>query len=810
MRSRLTSTYNTLVLRYPLATLIALTFVIVYFLLYIPQFELDASAESLTLENDTSLKYYRGIRERYGSDDFLIVTYSPEKELFSSAVLADIKRLREELKQLEQVASVTSLLDVPLVESPPMTLAEITRAARTLESDDVNIKLAEREMRNSPLYRNLLVNSQGDTTALQVNLVINQKLHDLVDNREKLFEKAKTIPDSSQRMAELSAQIKIENIAQKQRTEQTIAAVRMIMDGHRAEATLYLGGVPMIASDSIGFIRNDLKIFGIGVVAFIVIILMVSFKSVRWIVLPLAVCLTSALSMMGYLGWAQWPVTVVSSNFISLLLIITLSLIIHLVVRYRELAMIRPEASQFGLVSETVASKISPSFYTAITTMVAFGSLLVSGIRPVIDFGWMMIIGISVSFVLAFTLLPAALMLLPRLDRQLGRDLTGKVTTAIADFIQHRKGDTLLLFVALILVALTGIPRLSVENRFIDYYKADTEIYQGMTLIDTRLGGTTPMDVIIDAPRDELLLDEDLLDDGDITSNSYWFNSDGLREVARIHQYLDDLPETGKVLSLHTGMQLLESLNKGKPYSDFKLAVVYKRLPEDVRKALIDPYLSADGNQLRFSIRLYESRKDMKRQKLLDQIYLDLTSDYDLEPEQLNISGMAVLYNNLLQSLFRSQILTLGAVFVAIMLMFIVLFRSFRLALAAIVPNIISAALILGLMGWIGIPLDIMTITIAAINIGIGVDDSIHYIHRFREEFKQDENFWMSIRRCHNSIARAMFYTSVTVVLGFSILALSNFIPTIYFGVLSGLAMITALIANLMLLPLLIVRFKLS
>jgi hypothetical protein len=582
------------------------------------------------------------------------------------------------------------------------------------------------------------------------------------------------------------------------------------MDGHRADATLFLGGVPMIASDSIGFIRNDLKIFGIGVVAFIVIILMVSFKSIRWVVLPLAVCLTSALTMMGYLGWAQWPVTVVSSNFISLLLIITLSLIIHLVVRYRELATIRPEASQFALVSETVASKISPSFYTAITTMVAFGSLLVSGIRPVIDFGWMMIIGISVSFVLAFTLFPAALMLLPRLDSQPGKDRTGKVTSGIADFIQHRTSDTLLLFVALILVALTGIPRLSVENRFIDYYKADTEIYQGMTLIDTRLGGTTPMDVIIDAPQDELLLDEDLLEDGDITTNSYWFNSDGLREVARIHQYLEDLPETGKVLSVNTGMRLLESLNNGKPYSDFKLAVVYKRLPEEVRKALIDPYLSADGNQLRFSIRLYESRKDMRRQELLDQIYLDLTRDYDLDPEQLNISGMAVLYNNLLQSLFRSQILTLGAVFVAILLMFIALFRNFRLALAAIIPNIISAGLILGLMGWIGIPLDIMTITIAAINIGIGVDDSIHYIHRFREEFKQDGNFWMSIRRCHNSIARAMFYTSVTVVLGFSILALSNFIPTIYFGVLSGLAMITALIANLMLLPLLIVRFKLS
>jgi len=514
--------------------------------------------------------------------------------------------------------------------------------------------------------------------------------------------------------------------------------------------------------------------------------------------------------MMGYLGWAQWSVTVVSSNFISLLLIITLSLIIHLVVRYRELAMIKPEAEQYELVSETVHSKFTPSFYTAITTMVAFGSLLVSGIRPVIDFGWMMVIGISLSFVLAFTLFPAALMLLPRLNTRSKKDMTGAVTAGIAHFIQHRTRATLLLFVGLIIVALTGIPRLSVENRFIDYYKDSTEIYQGMTLIDTKLGGTTPMDVIIDAPADEVLTEDEIYDVADITSNSYWFNRDGLREVARFHQYLDELPETGKVLSVHTAMQMLESLNDGKPYNDFKLAVVYKRLPEDVKQALITPYLSADGNQLRFSIRLYESDKSLRRQELIEKIYFDLTNEYGLAPEQVTISGMAVLYNNLLQSLFRSQILTLGAVFGAILLMFIALFRAVRLSLAAIVPNIIAAGLILGLMGWIGIPLDIMTITIAAINIGIGVDDSIHYIHRFRGEFLQDRNFWEAIKRCHNSIARAMYYTSVTVVLGFSILALSNFIPTIYFGILSGLAMVTALIANLMLLPILIARFRLS
>ena len=788
-----------------------MTVVITYFLLYIPQFELDASADSLVLENDSSLKYYRGVREKYGSDDFLIVTYSPEQELFSSEVLADIALLRQQLGELEQVESVVSLLDVPLVDSPPMTLVEIARQVRTLESDDVDIALAEREMRESPLYQNLLVNSQGDTTALQVNLVPNRVLRDLIDNRDKLYEKAGSIPDADERLAELTARIKVENLAQKLRLEQTISDVRRVMDGHRGEATLYLGGVPMIASDSIRFIRSDLKVFGVGVVVFIVVILAFSFRNVRWVVLPLGVCLVSALSMMGYLGWAHWPVTVVSSNFISLLLIITLSLIIHLVVRYRELATNRPQANQYELVSETVASKFEPSFYTAITTMVAFGSLLVSGIRPVIDFGWMMVIGITVSFVLAFTLFPAALMLLPRIDGRPGKDLTGRVTAGIAYFIQHRTGATLLIFVGLVVVAISGIPRLSVENRFIDYYKDDTEIYQGMTLIDTRLGGTTPMDVIIDAPRDELVEEDDgFFGGGDITSNSYWFNQDGLREVARIHSYLDELPETGKVLSVHTGMQLLESLNDGKPYTDFKLAVVYKRLPEEVKKALIAPYLSEDGNQLRFSIRLYESDRNLRRQELIDQIYSDLTSNFDLDPEQVTISGMAVLYNNLLQSLFRSQILTLGAVFGAILLMFIALFRALRLSLAAIVPNIISAGLILGLMGWIGIPLDIMTITIAAINIGIGVDDSIHYLHRFREEFQQDGNHWMAIQRCHNSIARAMYYTSVTVVLGFSILALSNFIPTIYFGILSGLAMITALIANLMLLPVLLERFRLS
>ena len=808
MAALLIKLYNKIVLQKPVITLTITAIVVAFFLTHLTEFELDASADSLILENDATLKYYRNVRKQYGSDNFLIVTYSPKLPLFSPETLADIGQLRDELAKIEHVDSVISLLDVPLVSSPPMTLNEISREIRTLESDDVDIELARQEMTTSALYEKLLVSSSGDTTALQVKLKRNDRLSELSLERDRLYDDTGEAVDRQLRLKALSAEIKTLNRAQNERQDRIIQQVRAIMDAHRETATLYLGGVPMIVADSIDFIRGDLKVFGAGVIAFIVVILSLSFRSSRWVILPLTACLTSALTMMGYLGWVQWPVTVVSSNFVSLLLIITLSLIIHLIVRYRELATLNAGYSQFDLVSETIRSKFIPCVFTAVTTMVAFGSLLVSGIRPVIDFGWMMVIGITISFILAFTLFPASLILMPRLDQTSKSDVTGKITGALAHFIRRYSKLTLILFAVLTAIGLSGLHQLSVENRFIDYYKSDTEIFQGMSLIDEKLGGTTPMDIIIDAPEDAIF-EEEYNEGKDLTASSYWFNSEGLEEIAVMHAYLESLPETGKVLSIHTGMQLLQALNDGKPYSDFKLAVVYKRLPEEVKKTLITPYLSEDGNQIRFSIRIYESDKSLKRQALLDKINTYLTEDLGLDPVQVNISGMAVLYNNLLQSLFQSQILTIGAVFIAILLMFIFLFKSIPMSIAAIVPNIIAAGLILGLMGWIGIPLDIMTITISAISIGIGVDNSIHYIYRFRSEFALDQDYWSAIKRCHNSIARALYYTTITVVLGFSILSLSNFIPTIYFGLLSGFAMVTALTANLMLLPVLIAKFEL-
>jgi predicted RND superfamily exporter protein len=525
--------------------------------------------------------------------------------------------------------------------------------------------------------------------------------------------------------------------------------------------------------------------------------------------------------MFGYLGLVQWKVSVVSSNFTSLLLIMTLSLTIHLIERYFELQMENRDADQHYLVLETVKTKALPSLYTALTTIVAFGSLMLSGIRPVIDFGYMMAIGICVAFLISFTLFPSALILLkPKLTLRT-HDFTGFLTRVFSHVVESHGKPVLILYVVIALLSLLGIYRLTVENRFIDHFKETTEIYQGMEMIDHELGGTTPMDVVVDAPADynadteaeDYIEFEDEFDDetdteAGLSATSYWYNEFEIDTLNSIHDYLDTLPETGKIISLATSLRLMRQLNENEPLDDILLSVIYKKLPPEIKEGLFDPYMSEDGNQLRFSVRVFESDPSLKRKELLEKIRLNLVKKIGLSEEQFRLTGMVVLYNNMLQSLYKSQILTIGVVFLAIMLMFIVLFRSVKLAAIAIIPNLISAGMVLGLMGWMNIPLDIMTITIAAITIGIAVDDTIHYIHRFLTEIPKDNDYVATMRRCHASIGRAMYYTSITVIMGFSILALSSFMPTIYFGLLTGLAMAVALIANLTLLPILLITLK--
>jgi uncharacterized protein len=822
----LVAAYDRAVLRHPVATLVLAALLVAALGVFAPRFQLDASADTLVMEHDEAVRFYRVVRARYESDDFLVVTYTPHEGLFTERALARLAELRDALAAIERVEEVTTLLDVPILEGLDVSLTNLPADPDELTCDGPDRASDCRRALDSDLYRNLLVSPDGSTSAIRVVFRPDPLYRALHSARDQLRIKDQaTRLDASERaeLAELDRRIAERGAILRDAEAAAIAEVRAVLEPFRTEARIHLGGVPMIAVDSIAFIRADLVTFGAAVSAFIVLILFVAFRRLRWVALPVVTCAATVIAMIGLLGLLGWPVTVVSSNFVSLLLILNLALVVHLIVRYRELHDLSPHADQLTLVRDTVHSKFTPCLYTALTTMVAFGSLLVSGIRPVIDFGWMMVIGLGIAFVLSFTMFPAALLLLKPGHPAKLRNITGAITGALARMITARPTATLVVSAVLGIAGITGAFQLSIENRFIDYFKQTTEIYQGMRLIDEQLGGTTPLDVLIDAPpappeeeyEDDDYLDElDLFEDEEtepgIASTSYWLNRTHLPEVRRVHEYLESLPATGKVLSIATAMDMFAALEPRVLTDDFYLSLFYDRLPDTVKATLFDPYLSEDGDQLRFSVRIYESAPDLRRDALLREIQHHLANEMGFGADHVHLSGMMVLYNNMLQGLFRSQILTLGVVFGAIMLMFLVLFRSWRLSVLGILPNLLSAALVLGLMGWANIPLDLMTVTIAAITIGIGVDNTIHYIHRYREELPRDGDPWAAVARCHGSIGRALYYTMVTIVLGFSVLALSAFIPTIYFGLLTGLAMTAALLANMTLLPVLLARTEAS
>jgi predicted RND superfamily exporter protein len=825
MGSFLFRLYNQWVLEKPRIWLGIIAFAMLGLGFAVPNFKLDASSDSLVLEKDEDLRYYRSVNKAYGTDDFLIITWTPKSDLLSNESLAGLQSLKKDLLKVDRIEKVISILDVPLFNSPRITLSELSDNVRTLETAGLDRTQALKELTESPIYSNLLASLDGKTTALLAMYKRDDKYLDLLETRNDLRERkwdSKITKEEAVKLKKVSFEFKQYLAVVLDRQALEVQQVRDILEKYRDRADIFLGGVPMIATDMIDYIESDLSIFGIAVTAIMVLVMWLFFRSKRWVLLPMLTCGIAVWMMIGTLGWLDWRVTVISSNFVSILIIITLSLTIHLIVRYGELYAQNPDAKQADLVRDTVRLMFQPCFFTTITTIVAFCSLVVSDIRPVIDFGWIMTLGISLAFVIAFIFFPSFLKMMPPKPSVSAHDITKRLTTGIALMALHHKNKILTLFAVLMVVAGLGLTRLGVDNRFIDYFKDTTEIHRGMSVIDTQLGGTTPLEILIDADqnfydylkmleeeKDEFYeADDPFAEHEDKQEENYWFHPNKLVQVEKIHDYLESLPEIGKVLSMGTTLKIVRFLNHDQVPEDYDLAVYRKVLPENARKSFLDPYLSKDANEVRISMRIEETDPRLNRGELIEKIKRHLVDNMGIAEDRIRITGMAVLFNNMLLSLYTSQIATLGLVFVAILFMFMILFRKVLLALLAVIPNIFSAIFILGFMGWMDIPLDMMTITIAAITIGIAVDDTIHYIHRFQSEFRQDANYRNSVIRCHGSIGRAIYYTSITITVGFSILTLSNFIPTIYFGLLTGLAMILALLGDLLLLPLLIYQFR--
>jgi hypothetical protein len=824
MTQTLNSIYGKTILARPAVTLFFLSLILVGFSMGLSDFKIDASTDALLLESDKDLRSFREMSMRYKTKEFLFIAVTPKKDILSKENIDFITRLRDDLAAVPNVLDVISMLDVPLVTNKPGTLAQAATNFQTLRLATVDLEKARIELTESPVYKDLIASADGTVTAIQLFLNPHPLLPRLRKVRDDLlYQKHSELGLTDEQVIELSAiepnyqQAKFEA---EENAHNAIADIRDILQRYEQEGTakLYLGGLPMITDDLISFITRDLITFGSGVFIFLIIMLSVIFREVRWVVLPFASCIYSGTLMLGLLGLLGWKVTIISSNFLALMLIITMSMNIHLVVRYRELYRDYPEASQRDLVRLTVQNMARPCFYTAITTIIAFASLVISGIRPVIDFGLMMTVGLIVVFLTSFTLFPTLLLLTKKTTLKREDSNSYPLTAVLGRFTENHGRAVLVVSFCVGLVGLTGMQKLEVENSFISYFHEDTEIYQGLKLIDEKLGGTTPLDIILKFPEtipeidfgfeedDLAALFGDISDQGDKADS--WFTTHKVDRIKAVHDYLDNRPEIGKVLSLASGIRVAEQLNDGNEFTPFELNILYKRIPAPVRATSIDPYISIYDDEARVSARIFDSMPNLRRNELLKEIQSDLETVLGLTPEEYKITGLLVLYNNVLQTLFNSQILTLGAVMLGIMGMLLILFWSVKVAMVGILPNALAATAILGLMGWMAIPLDVMTITIAAITVGIAVDDCIHYLYRYKTELPTMKDPIKTMHYCHDNIARAAFYTTLTITIGFSILLWSNFIPTILFGVLTAIAMIVALLAALTLMPKLILMLK--
>jgi hypothetical protein len=814
MSSTLSRWYSALVFDRPWFVIAFLCAITGGFAWYAQDFKLDVSADSLLMEGDPDLEFSRVINQRYGVRDSVTIAFRPRQiDLLSEQSLSIMASIRDELLALERIESVDSLLNVPVFGNTPLT--GINEDYLTVLDEGQDPEAVRQELITNPVFSNAIISPDGTTGAMLASFYLDTRYIELINRRTELRNKSNAEALSAQESQELQAvstQFDAYSAQTAQLRHQDIASIRAILEPFKDDIELYLGGAPLIADDMVTFVQNDLATFSLVVLAFITVALGLIFRQKRWVVLPLICCAFAGVIVLGILGLMDWRVTVVSSNFMSLLLIITISLTVHLMVRYRELRASRRFSDQRRVLRHSVLVMFKPCLYTALTTMVAFGSLVVSGITPIISFGWIMVMGVATALIVVFLLFPALMSLLPAEKPVVASKMSRfSVTTMLAKLTDVAGAKLLWIFALVFVISAIGISRLQVENSFIAYFDDDTEIYQGMKLFDDKLGGTLSFDVLVNLPADPSFDDfDDGFDDGfeEDPSDAYWFTADKMNQLKQMHEYLDNHPRTGKVLSFGAVVQLAEQLNGNGPVDSLLWALLYTMLPETLRSTVLTPFISVEHNQARFNVRVIESDPELNRNQLINDIRAEMQSNFNLAPEQVQITGLLVMYNNVLQSLYDSQIMTLGVVLGVIMIMFLLLFRSMRVAIICIIPNIIAAALVLGIMGWMGIPLDIMTITIAAISVGIGVDNTIHYMHRFRREFHRLGNYKQTMYFCHGSIARAMYFTSLTIVAGFSILVLSNFIPTIVFGLLTSIAMVVALLGALTLLPQLLISFQ--
>tara|TARA_R110002095_G_scaffold212376_1_gene201416 strand:- start:4182 stop:6533 length:2352 start_codon:yes stop_codon:yes gene_type:complete len=762
-------------------------------------FKIDASADTLLLKNNRLFIETQVMNKRFSPQEFILVAYKPKNNpLFSEKTFADIEQLSEKFRALNRVGTVTNILNVPLLSLAGELNPNLNPDDYTWQNQRYSADKMREVFKQHPLFTDLLVNSKQTATAMQIVFKPNPQLlkiqNQITDLQAKFLNNSLTKQDQ-QHINELKKQAEPIEEKLKEVRQQEIKQIYQITADYQQDANLFLGGSYVIGQQLVAIVKNDLRVFGSAISLAICVLLLLLFRRIRWVVLPVLCCAVSVILTIGLFSILDLRATVISSNFVTLQIILTLAIVIHLIVEFRQLAEITPDATQNSILLKTFTNKFKPCLYAGITTSVGFASLIFSGIQPVISFGWMMIVAMIISIASSLLLFPSFLTLFSRQSESSLQNINRIIIRFFSHCSLNYNKLIVVVSIVVVIISVLGLFRLQVENSFLNYFKESTQVREELSFIDQEFGGSTPLDLVYSI--DEKEKKPDLL-----------LSAKTVQSLQKIQHVLRQYEATGNITSVVNFTELARQINHGQPLTEYELSVIYTLLDNELKEQLLGAYFDPDTSQLRISMRIQDSTPGFNRADFLATLKKDLEG-LGLQQENYSLTNLFVLYQDILQRLFSSQIMTLGLVFIALTLVLFGVFKSIKVALITVIPNILTTIIILGIMGWLHIPLDLMTITISAIAMGIAVDDTIHFTHRYLEQ-RQTEDVQQATINTFNSVGYAMLYTTVIVTIGFSLLSFSDFVPSMVFGLLTGLAMLLALLTDSTLLPVLLNRFVAS
>jgi predicted RND superfamily exporter protein len=726
---------------------------------------IEFQTTTLLDQKDPELKVYEQLHETksWSQNEFAVVCASGI-DWVSPEGAARLKELVADLEAGPEVGGTMSLLNTPLLRQNPDQKPNLLTLAgsgmKYIGSEGVDYATAKAELLDHELATGSLVSKDGRS----VNVLVYLRTLEGGD--------AAAGGDAQERWKTLVNGVR---------------EVRTRWDGRLPEP-LRLAGVPLVYTYIMERVAHDLRIFGVAAAALFSLGLFLVYRRVRFVILPLLTSVLPVLVILGYMAVAGVRFTVITSNLPLLLFVISLPYTIYLLERYLERRRDLPDEDGVDAIAGAARSVWMPCVFSALTTMAGFAAFTSSGIVPVRTFGLLMAVGTLLALLVVFLFLPAAMRPWPPVRVSPAATAGGQPRGLAAWFARTalaRPGAILGLSAVILALSVAGALRLTAENKFTSYFWPSSDVYQGLEFIDRNLGGTSTLEVYLRSPNE-----------------GHFKTPEGVAAVQAVQAFFDGVPEVGSLRSLPSLLTEARKSFKTEWFPTMPDATLITLL-QGMAPELLQDIMSADGRTASLQIRFQETAPTLNRRRIIDGLDAHLASlrAGPLQGLELETTGIFVLYANMLGSLIDSQRDTLGFVVAAIYLMLLALFRNFRLALVVLLPQALPAITMLGVMGWAGIPLDLVTVMIAAIAIGVGVDSAIQYTMRYREEFARDGDARGALVRTHATVGRAIWISTSIIVLGFAVLVTSDFFPSVWFGLFTGLAMLMSQFSALLTLP---------